>query len=145
MKRFTGIAVAISMVIVASGCTTHLVDGQKQEMEVYESKGLAVKEKSVALAAGLGILPAAGYFYTNHPAIAVFSIPLWVISLGPLWMPFDTAGAAEVQNFYATRRQVEFDKAKDLRELDHRLEDKQLTYEQHLREQRTIEQKYSAY
>ncbi|KPC02120.1 putative transmembrane protein [Pseudomonas amygdali pv. lachrymans] len=40
---------------------------------------------------------------------------------------------------------MEFDKAKDLRELDHRLEDKQLTYEQHLREQRTIEQKYSAY
>jgi hypothetical protein len=145
MNRFAGIAVAISMAILASGCTTHLVDGQKQEMDVYESKGLAVHEKSVALAAGLGILPAAGYFYTNHPAVAVFSIPLWVISLGPLWMPFDTAQAAQVHNFYATRRQVEFDKAKDLRELDHRLEDKQLTYEQHLREQRTIEQKYSAY
>lgn len=145
MKRIAGIALAVSLAITATGCTTHLDSGQEQELAIYESKGLVVKEKSVGVAAALGVLPAAGYFYTGHPVKAVFSIPLWVISLGPLWMPFDTAGAAELKNYYATRSQVEREKAKALRELDHRLEDKELNYEQHLREQRTIEAKYSAY
>lgn len=144
MKRIAGIA-ALALSIAATGCTTHLAEGQKQELAVYESKGLVVHEKSPGVAAALGILPGAGYFYTGHPVLGVTTIPLWVISLGPLWMPFDTAGAAEVRNFYATRMQVERDKARELRELDHKLEDKQLTYEQHLREQRAIEQKYSAY
>lgn len=145
MKRITGIAVAISLAISASGCTTHLAEGQKQELAVYESKGLVVHEKSPGVAAALGILPGAGYFYTGHAVLGVTTIPLWVISLGPLWMPFDTAAAAESRNFYATRMQVERDKARDLKELDYKLESKQFTYEQHLREQRTIEQKYSAY
>ncbi|MBA6119313.1 hypothetical protein IYR97_24540 (plasmid) [Pseudomonas fulva] len=145
MKRIAGIALAVSLAITAAGCTTHLDSGQEQEFSVYESKGLVVKEKSVGVAAALGILPAAGYFYTGHPVKGVFSIPLWVISLGPLWMPLDNAQNARLINFYATRSQVERDKAKALRELDHRLEDRELTYEQHLREQRTIEAKYSAY
>lgn len=145
MKRFAAIIAGISLSVLATGCTTHLADGQKQELAVYESKGLVVKEKSPGLAAALGVLPGAGYFYTGHPVLGVTTIPLWVISLGPLWMPFDAAAAAQTRNFYATRTQVERDKAKALRELDHRLEDKQLTYEQHLREQRTIEAKYSAY
>ncbi|MBM5459057.1 hypothetical protein H8F21_15925 [Pseudomonas sp. P66] len=145
MKRIAGIALAISLVISATGCSTHLMDGQKQELAVYESKGLLVEEKSVGLAAALGVLPAAGYFYTGHALKAVCSIPLWVISVGPLWMPVDAAGQAEVRNYYATRAHVEKSKARALRELDHRLEDKELSYEQHLREQRTIEAKYSAY
>lgn len=145
MKRIAGIALAVSLAITATGCTTHLDSGQEQEFSVYESKGLVVEEKSVGVAAALGVLPAAGYFYTGHPAKAVFSIPLWVISLGPLWMPWDAAGSARLSNFYATRRQVERSKAKDLREIDYKLENKEISYEQHLREQRTIEAKYSAY
>lgn len=79
------------------------------------------------------------------PVLGITTIPLYVISLGPLWMPFDTAAAAESRNYYSTKIQVERDRAKALRELDHKLEDKQLSYEQHLREQRLIEAKYSAY
>lgn len=146
MKRFLSLTFAVALASnTLIGCTTHLADGQKRELEVYESKGLLVQEKSPGLAAALGVLPAAGYIYTGHPFIGIASIPLWVISLGPLWMPYDSASAATSKNYYATRMEVERRKAKALRELDHRLEDKELTYEQHLREQRSIEAKYSAY
>jgi hypothetical protein len=144
MKRIVICALAAALGL-ASGCTTHLAEGQKQELAIYESKGLVVKEKSVGAAAVLGLLPGVGYFYTGHPVLGVTTIPLYVISLGPLWMPFDTAAAAESRNYYSTKIQVERDKARALRELDHKLEDKQLTYEQHLREQRLIEAKYAAY
>lgn len=144
MKSINLSAMAL-VVSFATGCTTHLAEGQKQELSIYESKGLAVKEKSVGAAAVLGLLPGAGYFYTGHPVLGVTTIPLYVISLGPLWMPFDTAAAAESRNYYSTKIQVERDRAQALRELDHKLEDKQLSYEQHLREQRAIEAKYSAY
>lgn len=144
MKNFT-LSVLAVVLSFASGCTTHLAEGQKQELSIYESKGLVVKEKSVGAAAVLGLLPGVGYFYTGHPVLGITTIPLYVISLGPLWMPFDTAAAAESRNYYSTKIQVERDRAKALRELDHKLEDKQLSYEQHLREQRLIEAKYSAY
>ncbi|RBB97330.1 TM2 domain-containing protein [Pseudomonas sp. MWU12-2115] len=144
MKIFTLSALAV-VLSFASGCTTHLAEGQKQELSIYESKGLVVKDKSVGAAAALGLLPGVGYFYTGHPVLGITTIPLYVISLGPLWMPFDTAAAAESRNYYSTKIQVERDRAKALRELDHKLEDKQLSYEQHLREQRLIEAKYSAY
>lgn len=144
MKILTLSVLAVALCFTA-GCTTHLVEGQKQELSIYESKGLAVKEKSVGAAAVLGLLPGMGYFYTGHPVLGVTTIPLYLISLGPLWMPFDTAAAAESRNYYSTKIQVERDKAQALRELDHKLEDKKLSYEQHLREQRLIEAKFSAY
>lgn len=143
MKNVLGLT-AIAMVVALQGCTTHLAEGQKRELRVYEEKGLLVEEKSVGLAGVLGIFPSAGYFYAGHPVIAITSIPLYPL-LGPLWMPFDAAAAAKSRNYYATKAEVERAKAKALRELDHKLEDRTLSYEQHIREQRVIEQKYSAY
>lgn len=145
--KLSGITAALALTLVAgmSGCTTHLASGQKQELAIYDQKGLTVKEKSVGAAALLGVLPGAGYCYTRHYALCVSTIPLWVISLGPLWMPFDTAAAADTENYYATKMMVERDKAQALRELDHKLEDKQISYEVHIREQRAIEAKFSAY
>jgi len=134
---------ALSLAVL-TGCTTHLAGGQKQELAIYESKGLVVQEKSVPAAAVLGILPGVGYCYTKHYVLCVTTIPLYPL-LGPLWQPFDVAAAAKSENYYATKMAVERAKAKALREIDHKLEDKQLTYEQHLREQRAIEARYSAY
>lgn len=143
--KLLGFTAALTLAVTMTGCTTHLAEGQKQELNAYEQKGLAVTETSPGLAAALGILPGAGYCYSRHYALCVTSIPLWVISLGPLWMPFDTYGAAQVNNYWASRRFAETSKAQSLRELDKRLEDKQISYEVHLREQRTIETKYSPF
>jgi hypothetical protein len=85
-----------------------------------------------------------GYAYSGHPVLAVTTIPLWIFA-GPLWMPFDAMSSAKSRNYYATKIQVERQKANELQVLDRQLDDKSLTYEQHLREQRLIESKYSAY
>jgi len=138
------IAVLISTSLLASGCVTHLSPGQKREYEAYKAKGLEQKEKSVALAATLGILPVAGYAYTGHPIAATFSVLTWPF-LGPIWMPVDAALAAQERNYWSTKDYAEREKRKALQQIDHKLEDKQLTYEQHIREQRDIEAKYSPY
>lgn len=134
----------ISASILMAGCTTHLAEGQKQELAVYESKGLVVKDKSPAGAAVLGVLPAAGYFYTGHPVLAITTIPLYPF-LGFLWMPADNYEAAQTRNYYATKTQVERDKAKALLEIDNQLSEKKINYDQHLRKQREIESHFSGY
>ncbi|MFL1449407.1 hypothetical protein ACI77O_13500 [Pseudomonas tritici] len=142
-KKLSTVAL-ISASILVAGCATHLSPGQKHEYDVYVEKGFYQEEKSVALAAVLGVLPVAGYAYIGHPFLAVTSLLTWPF-LGPLWMPVDTGLAAQNRNYYATKDYVEREKRHALRELDHRLEDKQINYEQHIREQRDIETKYSPY
>lgn len=144
MFKNVSLAITISTVVFVSGCTTHLSDGAKREYDAYEQKGLLQKEKSVAVAAVLGIFPVAGYAYAGHPVLAVTTIPLWPF-LGPLWMPYDTAQSAMNRNYYATKEFVAREQKKELREIDHELEDKKIDYQQHLRKQREIEDKYSAY
>lgn len=142
MKKLALAVIAAAAVL--QGCTTPLIEGQKRELRTYEEKGLKVEEKSPGVAAALGLLPGVGYFYTGHYVLGITTIPLYPL-LGPIWMPFDTHGAAEARNYYATKAEVERAKAKAIRENDHRMEDKEITYEEHIRLQRDIEAKYSAY
>jgi len=137
-------AALLAAALLATGCTTHLSDGQKRELDAYDKKGVMVEEKSVTAAGFLGILPMAGYFYSGHPVLAFTTLPLYPF-LGPLWMPYDTAQSAKNRNYYATQEHVEKEKRKALVEIDHKREDKQLSYEQHIREQRIIEAKFSPY
>lgn len=144
MKIKAVAAVLVTAAAVLQGCTTHLSHGQKRELNAYHEKGLAVREKSVGTAAVLGIFPMAGYFYTGHPVLAVTTLPLYPF-LGPLWMPFDAAASAKNRNYFATREHIARERATALRALDQRLEDRELSYEQHIREQRLIEERYAAY
>jgi hypothetical protein len=142
-KQLTLVAL-ISATTLLAGCVTHLSPGQEHEMSVYEAKGLAKKDKSVALAATLGVFPVMGYAYTGHPVAATLNVITWPF-LGFIWGPFDCAYAAQERNFYSTREFVESEKRRSLSLLDAKLESKQLSYEQHLREQRDIEAKYSPF
>lgn len=144
MLKKTTLLVAVGLALALQGCTTNLIEGQKQELATYKAKGLAVEEKNPATAAALGILPGAGYFYTGHYVLGFTTIPLYPF-LGPLWMPFDTHSAAQARNYYATKASVEQQKRKAQVEIDRELEDKKLTYEQHLRKQRELDDKYSGY
>lgn len=137
-------AVLLSSVVLLQGCTTRLSSGQEQELNAYEKKGLLVKEKNPAVAATLGVLPMAGYFYSGNYVLAFTTIPLYPF-LGPLWMPFDAKASADNRNYYASKREAERNKRKELVVIDRKLEDKQISYEQHIREQRAVEDKYSAY
>lgn len=138
------VALTIISTVALQACTTHLSDGQKRELDAYEAKGLAVQEKSVGTAALLGVLPMTGYLYTGHYVLAFTTLPLYPF-LGPLWMPYDTAMSAKNRNYYATQENVSREKAKALRQIDRKMEDKVLSYEQHIREQRQIEEKYTPY
>lgn len=138
------LAAIVGASLLVSGCVTHLSPGQEREMAAYEAKGLVKKEKSVALAAVLGIFPVAGYAYTGHPVAATFSVLTWPF-LGPLWMPADSALAAQEKNYWSTKDHVEREKRQALVLIDQKLQDKQLNYEQHIREQREIEAKFSPY
>lgn len=143
IKKFSAVALVCGA-LLASGCATHLSPGQERELNGFKEKGLYVQEKNVAGAAALGIFPIAGYAYVGHTGLAITSLITWPF-LGPLWMPFDTGFAAQNRNYYATLEYVEKEKRKALREIDYQLEDKTLSYEQHIREQRAIEAKYSPY
>lgn len=60
-------------------------------------------------------------------------------------MPADAAYAAQERNYWATKDYAEREKRKSLEVIDHKLQDKSINYEQHIREQREIEAKYSPY
>lgn len=138
------IASVLSSVFILQGCVTPLEQGQQQEMQVYEQKGLAVHEKSVAGAGIAGILPTAGYFYTGHPVLAITTIPLYPF-LGFLWMPFDAAHAAENRNYYATKNEVARKRRQELNSIDSQYQSKQITEAQYISKQRETDEKYSAY
>lgn len=138
---------ALSFLVLATalqGCTTKLIEGQEQELATWEAKGLKVTERNETTAAILGIFPVAGYLYTGKYGLAVTTIPLYVFG-GPLWMPFDTHGAAKARNYYATRTNAARLKDQELRQNDQKFEDKTLTEIQYIRAQRDIESKYSSY
>lgn len=138
------LAAIICASVATTGCVTHLSPGQERELDVYETKGLLKAEKSVMLAGFLGIFPVAGYAYTGHPVAATFSIITWPF-LGPLWMPFDAGLAARERNYWTTKENAELERRKALSIIDAQLQDKQISYEQHIREQRDIDAKYSPY
>src|SRR5262245_35550219 len=137
MKFVKPLLAAMAIALILPGCTTHLADAQKRELEAYEQKGLYVKEKSPGTAAALGILPGAGYCYVGKYGLCLTTPLIWAC-LGFIWGPFDTYAAAENNNYYATKTQIEHDKARELKDIDHKMEDKQISYEQHIREQRAI-------
>ena len=63
--------------------------------------------KKPGLAAGLGILPGGGSFYTGNIGVGVLDLLLWPFSV--LWDPFVAHGKAKERNKFAT---VEFCKTK---------------------------------
>lgn len=134
----------LTLAVALQGCTTSLIEGQKRELETYRQKGLVVEERNPNVAAGLGVLPIAGYAYTGHYVLMITTIPLYPF-LGPLWMPFDNYGAAEARNYYATKQSVERARAQALRANDREADDKHIDEVTHRRNQREIEDKYSAY
>ncbi|WP_338924842.1 hypothetical protein V0M98_35055 (plasmid) [Pseudomonas silesiensis] len=141
MKKLLALA---AIAIALQGCTTNLIEGQKQELETYKQKGLAVEERNPKLAAVLGILPMAGYLYDGNYVLAFTTLPLYPF-LGPLWMPFDTYNSAQARNYYATKPHVERERSKAMQANDRAMDDKHIDDVTYRRIRREIEDKYSAY
>jgi len=128
---------------IVSGCATPITSGQKQELQAYKAKGLAVEEKNSGAAAALGILPGGGSFYVREYGLGVVNLLLWPVSI--LWDPMSGYQGAQSINYYATREKVEKVKSKEINELDEQLMMGTIDNHKYISEKRQIEDRYSAY
>jgi len=125
-----------------TGCASPLNSAQKHELKAYESKGLAVEEKNPGLAAGLGLLPGGGSFYTGNYGVAVANLLLWPLSV--CWDPVSGYDGAQSINYYATKTMVSSKRNQELKQLDDELASNSLDQKSYLLKKHEIERKYSA-
>lgn len=120
MIKKIGFAVAVTAVLLLSGCASHGLNSvQNQEMNFYKTHGLEVKEKNPDAAAVLGILPGGGSFYAGEPAFGIVNLLMWPLSI--LWDPFSGYYASEEKNYFATKMYVNRKKSSALSTLDTQL------------------------
>ncbi|WP_434139972.1 hypothetical protein JQR84_09900 [Pseudomonas luteola] len=131
---------AIGMAVLLNGCASGLNSFQKSELDRYEARGLVVQEKSPGLAAGLGLLPGGGSFYTREYGFGVVNLLLWPLSI--IWDPVGGYDAAKVINYQATKAKLDAERDKDLDTLDSQLQLGQIDITQYALEKRKIESKY---
>lgn len=105
----------ISFTLLA-GCASSISNRQKIELDTYESRGLAVQEKSPGTAAVLGILPGFGSFYGREYALGVVNLLFWPLSI--CWDPVSGYNAATRINYVETKQHVADLKNKALNELN---------------------------
>lgn len=139
-KAFSTIALTA---ILASGCATPITTNQKQELQAYKAKGLAVEEKNPGAAAALGILPGGGSFYVHEYGLGVVNLLLWPTSI--LWDPLSGYQGAQSINYYATKEKVNKSKSKEISQLDENLMLGTIDKNEYVSKKREIEEKYSAY
>lgn len=138
--RFTLGALVISL---CTGCASGLSSTQKTELDQYEARGMAVKEKSPGTGAALGLLPGGGSFYGREYGYGVANLLLWPLSI--LWDPVNGYDAARSINYHATKSHVAKLKEQELQALDARLRTNQIDSAQYALEKSKIEQKFSAH
>lgn len=88
------------LIPLLTGCMSGI---QKQQYLMWEQDGQLVNEKSPALAAGLGLLPGGGAFYTGETGVGIIGLIFWPVSI--LWEPFVSLDTAQMRNYNATYRQ----------------------------------------
>ncbi|SEQ74329.1 MULTISPECIES: hypothetical protein [Pseudomonas] len=131
---------AVGMAVLLNGCASGLNSFQKSELDRYEARGLVVQEKSPGLAAGLGLLPGGGSFYTREYGFGVVNLLLWPLSI--IWDPVGGYDTAKVINYQATKAKLDAERDKDLNALDSQLQLGQIDMTQYTLEKRKIESKY---
>jgi len=114
MRKLSLLIICLSLL---TSCVSGLNNNQKRKLSAvkFEHPELYQEEKSVGVAAALGILPGGGSFYTRHYAIGVVDLLLWPISI--LWDPFNGMNGAQEINYYSTIGNVKRAKKKELTDL----------------------------
>ena len=142
MKQINIIISIIFIGALISGCATGLNNSQHNELREWQAKGLAVEEKSPGAAAGLGLLPGVGSFYTRSYGLGVVNLLFWPLSM--CWDPVSGHNGAQSINYFATKADVSKKMEKELRQLDMELEDESITEKQYILRKRKIESKFRA-
>ena len=126
--------------LLITGCASGITKTQKNDMMSYKAKGFYIEEKSVGTAAGLGILPGGGSFYTRNYGFGVVNLLVWPISV--LWDPISGTNGAEYLNYYATLANVNNLKRKEVRDLDEELALGKITQQQYALKKIDVDKKY---
>jgi len=137
----SGLLAMIVIVSLLCGCATPITVAQEHELRAYEAKGLAVEEKNPAAAAGLGILPGGGSFYTRNYGLGVVNLLFWPLSI--LWDPISGYNGAQSINYFTTKMSVSKLQKREMQALDRQMEDGTIDRDQYLKQKRVIEDKYS--
>lgn len=130
----------LAAAFISSGCASGITSIQSQELKSYQAKGFYAEEKSVGTAAGFGILPGGGSFYTRNYGLGVVNLLFWPFSV--LWDPISGANGAESLNYAATKANVEKLRRNELRNLDEQLALKQIDSSQYILAKNELDRKY---
>lgn len=122
-----------------SGCSS-LSSFERQEYQAMKTEGVLVADKEPALAAGLGLLPGGGSFYTRNYALGIVDLFLWPVSV--CWDPVIAYHEAEAINYRASKAYLARLKAKQMHELDVALAGGQITQVQYLQEKRAVDSRF---
>jgi hypothetical protein len=133
--------IIIITAIFSTGCASGLSSMQSQELLGYESKGLAIEEKSTGTAAVLGLLPGGGSFYTRQYGFGALNLLLWPYSV--LWDPISGYNGAQEINYFATTTSVNKLKNAEISELDDQLMKKNIDNIQYINKKNDINKKFS--
>lgn len=137
----TRLTLGALIVAMSTGCASGLNSTQKTELDQYEARGMAVKEKSPGTGAALGLLPGGGSFYGREYGYGIANLLLWPLSI--LWDPVSGYDAARSINYQATKAHVTKLKEQELQALDTRLNANQIDSAQYSLEKSKIDQKFS--
>ncbi len=132
---------AAAFITVTTGCATGLNSAQESELASYRANNLAVEEKSPGVAAGLGLLPGGGSFYSRAYGYGVVNLLLWPISI--VWDPVSGYDAAESINYQATKAHVKSLRAREIDALDTKLAADEIDTKRYTLEKRKVDEKYS--
>lgn len=139
-KKIVGFLAQGLCLALLCGCSPSLTSAQKREFSGFKSRGLEVEEKNPGAAAALGILPGGGSFYTGQYGLGVVDLLFWPVSI--LWDPINGYAAANVTNYYATKEDIRIRIAKDMDNLDEKLEDGLLTEKEYILAKRKVKKQY---
>jgi hypothetical protein len=134
--------IAVPLLGLLGGCATPLNSAQKAELEHYRAENMLIEEKNPGLAAGLGLLPGVGSFYSRSYGFGVVNLLLWPVSI--LWDPVSGYDGAEAINYQATRAHVRALRVAEMNKLDSRLADEEIDLKRYTLEKRKVEDKYSS-
>lgn len=130
------------LLAITTGCANGLNSVQKAELDAYESRGMAIRDKSPGAAAALGLLPGGGSFYGREYGYGVVNLLLWPLSI--LWDPVSGYDAARAINYNVTKAHVAKLHERELQELDDQLGNGQMDIARYTLEKRKVDSKYRA-
>ena len=131
---------AVTSLLLVTGCATGLNSIQLQDMKAYEARGMKVVEDNETAAAWWGLAPGGGSFYTGNVGYGIVNLLFWPLSI--CWDPVSGRNGAQSNNYAATMEHVTRLRQQELDDLDLKLQTKQIDLDTYAIQKEGILRKY---